>query len=113
VAFFEATSEPLVVPQLVVGEAAYMVGTIGGIAAEARLLRELEASSPLFEPFQSEDLGRIAALIETYADLRLGTVDAAVVATAERLGAPMIATLDHRHFTVVRPKHVDAFELVP
>ena len=55
----------------------------------------------------------MADLIDTYADLRLGTVDACVIATAERLGAAMIATLDRRHFTVVRPSHVDAFELVP
>lgn len=55
----------------------------------------------------------MAELIETYADLRLGTVDASVIATAERLGAPKVATLDRRHFTVVRPGHVESFELVP
>jgi predicted nucleic acid-binding protein len=55
----------------------------------------------------------MAELIETYADLRLGTVDASVIATAERLGTTTIATLDRRHFTVVRPSHVDAFQLVP
>ena len=27
--------------------------------------------------------------------------------------ASQIATLDHRHFTVVRPNHAPAFELVP
>ena len=55
----------------------------------------------------------MAELIETYADLGLGTVDASVIATAERLDVPTIATLDRRHFTVVRPRHVDVFELVP
>jgi predicted nucleic acid-binding protein len=102
-----------VVPQLVVGETAYVVGRIGGTDAEARLLRELEASSLAFEPFRPGDLDRVAELIETYADLRLGTVDASVIAIAERLGATTIATLDRRHFTVVRPRHIDAFELVP
>lgn len=55
----------------------------------------------------------MAELIETYADLRLGTVDASVIATAERLGAATIATLDRRHFSVVRPNHVRSFGLVP
>lgn len=55
----------------------------------------------------------MAELIGTYADLRLGAVDASVIATAERLGATTIATLDRRHFTVVRPRHVEAFDLVP
>jgi predicted nucleic acid-binding protein len=30
-----------------------------------------------------------------------------------QLGATRIATLNHRHFTVVRPRHADAFELLP
>lgn len=77
------------------------------------MLRGLEASSAAFEPFEPADLVRIAELIETYADLRLGTVDASVLATAERLGTTTIATLDRRHFTILRPRHVDAFELVP
>jgi predicted nucleic acid-binding protein len=55
----------------------------------------------------------MAELVETYADLRLGTVDASVIATAERLGSGTIATLDRRHFTVVRPNHVHSFGLVP
>jgi hypothetical protein len=32
---------------------------------------------------------------------------------AERLNVTRIATLDRRHFTVVRPRHSTAFELVP
>jgi hypothetical protein len=40
----------------------------------------------------------MAELMDTYADLPLGTV-----AAAERLGITKIATLDRRHFTVVRP----------
>ena len=59
------------------------------------------------------DFERIFELIETYRDLPLGTVDAAVVAAAERLEVTQIATLDHRHFSVVRPRHVEAFELLP
>ena len=43
----------------------------------------------------------------------LGTVDASVIALAERLKVSQIATLDHRHFSVVRPAHVEAFELLP
>jgi uncharacterized protein len=36
-----------------------------------------------------------------------------VIALAERLGATRIATLDRRHFTVVRPRNADAFTLLP
>jgi len=46
-------------------------------------------------------------------DLRIGAVDAAVDAMAERLGVSRIATSDHRHFAVVRPAHLAHFELLP
>jgi predicted nucleic acid-binding protein len=56
---------------------------------------------------------RCVELIETYADMGLGLVDASVVTIAERRGITAIATLNHRDFRVVRPMHVDAFELLP
>jgi len=34
-------------------------------------------------------------------------------ALAERLGLDTVATLDHRHFATVRPRHVARFRLVP
>ena len=55
----------------------------------------------------------MAELVETYLDLPLGVVDAAVVAVAERLNLTEVATIDHRHFTVVRPRHVQSFTLLP
>jgi hypothetical protein len=112
-AFFKATTEPLVVPQLVLAEAAYFVGKLLGSVAEAGFLREFSGASLELYPLERDDLSRMAELIETYADLRLGAVDASVIATAERLGATVIATLDRRHFTIVRPSHADAFQLVP
>jgi hypothetical protein len=40
-------------------------------------------------------------------------VDASIVVLAERLQQGRLASLDHRHFSVVRPAHVPAFELLP
>ncbi len=59
------------------------------------------------------DFGRMAELVEQYADLPLGTTDAAVIALTERLGLSEVATLDRRHFSVVRPRHIDALQLLP
>jgi predicted nucleic acid-binding protein len=59
------------------------------------------------------DYTRIRELCRQYQDLGLGMVDASVVAVAERLGEETIATLDHRHFSFVRPLHIDSFTLVP
>jgi uncharacterized protein len=62
---------------------------------------------------EDHDIQRMAGLVETYIDLPLGIVDAAVIAIAERLQLTEIATLDQRHFNVVRPVHVQAFILLP
>lgn len=59
------------------------------------------------------DLSRMADLVDQYADLPLGTTDAAVVSLAERLHCAEVATLDRRHFTVVRARHVKALTLLP
>jgi len=48
------------------------------------------------EPVLAGDWLRIAELVATYRDLPLGTVDASVVAAAERLGIAEVATLDRR-----------------
>ena len=61
----------------------------------------------------ASDWLRIAELTGAYRDLPLGAVDASVVVTAERLGQRQLATLDRRHFSVVRPRHLAAFELLP
>lgn len=55
----------------------------------------------------------MAELVAQYRDLPLGTVDASVVAAAERLKVREIATLGRRHFSVVRPAHIDTFDVYP
>lgn len=64
-------------------------------------------------PITSGDAARMADLVRQYADFPLGAVDASVVALAERFDVRQIATLDRRHFTVIRPRHRDAFTLLP
>ncbi len=59
------------------------------------------------------DLLRIAELVAQYHDLPLGTVGASVIAAAERLNVIEIATIDHRHFSIVRPRHTAAFKILP
>ena len=113
VAFFENEPEPLVVPVLTIAEAAHLVASRLTPAAEVRLLGELAAGTFAIEPVHPADWLRIAELVARYADLPLGTIDASVVVAAERLHATRICTLDRRHFSVVRPRHVDAFELLP
>jgi predicted nucleic acid-binding protein len=104
---------PLVVPTLVVTEVVYLLATRLGPEAEIRFLGDLAGGAMMVEPVAVQDWLRIAELVGRYRDLPLGTVDASVVAAAERLRITDVATVDRRHFTVVRPVHVDAFTLLP
>jgi predicted nucleic acid-binding protein len=104
---------PLVVPILVITEVAYLIETRLGTDPEVRFLGDLAAGAFAIEPVQPADWLRIAELASRYRNLPLGTVDASVVATAERMGITAVATVDRRHFGVVRPRHVSAFTLLP
>ena len=87
------------------------MGRMFGPRYEALLHADLAVSDLTVDDVPLSEWGRIGGLVARYADLPLGTVDAAVVAAAERLGVTAIATTDRRHFSVVRPAHAEAFEL--
>ncbi len=109
----ESHPGPLIVPTLVITEVAYLLGTRLGWQAEVRLLGDLASAEFAVEPLHAADPLRIAELVARYHDLPLGTVDASVIAAAERLHITQIATIDRRHFSVVRPGHTPVFELLP
>ncbi|MCP3819858.1 PIN domain-containing protein [Streptomyces sp. A3M-1-3] len=104
---------PLLVPGPILTEVCYLLATRSGPRAEAMFLRTLESEELRLVPLLSGDLSRMADLVEQYADLPLGAADASVFAIAERLGVADVATIDLRHFRVVRPRHVDALTLLP
>jgi hypothetical protein len=98
---------------LVVAETAYLIRRQLGATAEAAFFRALAAGEIQIEPVTPPDAQRIADLIDTYSDLGLSGTDASLIALAERFKVATIASLDRRHFGVVRPSHTTAFELVP
>ena len=106
-------SEARLVPPTVVAEVCYLLSEWGGPDAEVRFLRDFRPGGLRLAELTDSDVVRMADLAERYADLRLGGTDASLVAIAERLGIERIATFDRRHFTVVRPAHIDAFVLLP
>jgi hypothetical protein len=105
--------EDLVVPALVLAELDYWCSRRLPPEAWLVFLEDLLAGVYRVEPPTGPDLARCRDLQTQYADLALGVVDASVVALAERLGEPKVATLDQRHFRAVRPAHVEALELRP
>jgi len=99
------------IPTMVVAEATYFIGTRLGATAEAAFLRGMSGLE--VEPPSAEDWLRMSELVERFGDFPLGGTDASVIALAERVGAPVVITLDRRHFAAVQPRHRPAFDLLP
>ncbi len=113
VELIETSTADLVVPGLVLAELDYWCHERLGGDVWLAFLDDLLAGAYTVQQPTIGDLERCRELQEQYADLRLGVVDASVIALLERIGERTVATLDHRHFAVVRPAHADALVLVP
>ncbi len=104
-------SPPLVIPAPVLVETEYLLRPASG--AFRALLDDIHRGSFAVADLSPEELSRAGEFFDRYADLPLGFVDAAVLVIVERLQSRALATLDRRHFAVVRPAHADALELLP
>ncbi len=100
-----------VLPWAILPEVDYLLENhVAPRAAEA-FLRDVATGAFQVEWGRPEDVERADKICRAYRDLRLGLVDAVVMAVAERLAAEAIATLDLRHFAAVRLKR--AVKLYP
>lgn len=100
-------------PAPVLVEVEYLLNRTRQIDVFVQFLEDCRREAFLVQDLEPADYARVGVLLTTYADLRVGFVDAAVLAIVERLREPKLATLDRRHFAVMRPRHVEALELLP
>jgi predicted nucleic acid-binding protein len=109
---FEA-AKLLYLPQSVLNETCYLLTKAGGNRASASFLERLPRSKYVVLPLEEIDLQRTAAILRKYEETRVDFVDATVAALAERLKVQIILTLDRRDFSLIRPGHVQHFEILP
>lgn len=109
----EEAGESLVVPSPVLPELDYLVAERMGPGPMLAFLRDVERGAFEIEDLAVSDYARVRDVMDRYADQDVGFVDAAVLAVVERLDESKLATLDRRHFSVLRPRHADALELLP
>ncbi len=109
----EHADEPLVIPAPVLVEVDYWIGRRLTPGALVALLADVESGAYRIADLEAADYARIRELCDRYADADIGFVDAAVFAIVERLGEPKLATLDRRHFSILRPRHRDDITLLP
>ena len=108
-----AAKEPLVVSPYVIAELDYLVGSRLGVVAELAVLQELTGGAWDLPAIDAEDLVKARALIERYADQKVGVADASNAILAERYRTRTIVTLDRRHFDVLRPLTGGRFRILP
>ena len=108
-----AAKEPLVVVAPTLVEINYWIRKRLAPDVWRSFVEDMNAGAYLVvEPGAAQRM-RAVELARQYADLDLGFVDAAVIAVCETLGEKKVATLDRRHFGVVRPAHCERLELLP
>jgi predicted nucleic acid-binding protein len=105
--------EEFLIPGTVLAETGYLLRTIARPSDEVTFLRAVAEGDFTVVPLTGPDLDRIADLAHIYVDHPLGVTDASLIALAERLGITTIVTLNPRDFRAVRPRHTDAFTLLP
>jgi predicted nucleic acid-binding protein len=112
-ALVDGANEPIVIPAPVIVEVDWLSGRRLQAQAFLSLLEDIQDKRLVVEELRLADYERSRELVDRYLDLPLGFVDAAVLSIVERLGEAKLATLDHRHFAVVRPRHVPTLRLLP
>jgi predicted nucleic acid-binding protein len=110
---FNERGREFIVPATVVVEVCWTLASHVSAAVEAEFLDSIAEGELRVEDLDRDDYARASELVKIYADFPLGAVDASVVAVAERLGITEVATVDHRHFNALRPRHVEHFVLLP
>lgn len=103
----------LVVSPFVIAELDYLVTNRFGVTAERAALDELSNGAWAIPRVSPEDLHSIADVVTRYSDPRIGATDASLVVLADRYATKTIATLDRRHFEVLRGLDGAPFDIRP
>jgi predicted nucleic acid-binding protein len=100
-ALYERDPSAWLLPWAILPEVDYLVSAHVSARAQEAFLADLADGTFSVSWGDEDDLDEARRLTERYAKLRMGLVDAVVIATAIRVKAGAIATLDLRHFAAV------------
>ncbi len=112
-AFLENITDSLVIPVTVLPEICYLLNAHLNQESERKLIASIIQGELRIENLIAEDYRRSLQLLESYPNVNIGFVDASMVAISERLKINRILTTDRKHFSIIRPRHCRAFELLP
>jgi predicted nucleic acid-binding protein len=109
----EQADEQLVIPAPVLVEVDYLISARLHPGVLVALMADVADGAYVVEDLTTDDYRRVGVLCDRYAESDIGFVDAAVMAIVERLDETKLATLDRRHFGLLRPRHRASIDLLP
>ncbi len=98
---FESDPDAWVLPWAILPEVDYLLSVHVGARAQEAFFTDLAGGTFSVEWGDEADLANAHRICLRHKGLRMGLVDAVVIAIAERLRPEAIATLDLRHFGAV------------
>jgi predicted nucleic acid-binding protein len=101
-----------VVAAPVLVEVFYLVEKYAGYPAAIKSIQETRRLYSV-EPLTNLDFQEMESVMTRYQDAHLDYTDVAIMVLAERLNVVQIYTFDRRDFMIFRPRHCDAFEMLP
>lgn len=102
-----------ILPWAILPEVDYLATKFLGSAVARAFVEDVREGLFSVDSSLEQDLPRAVELLSTYDHLKLGLVDAVVMAQAERHQARVIVTTDARHFRAVKLAIRPAPKLVP
>ncbi len=112
-AWVDANDPVMVVSPYVLVEVDYLVATRKGVDAELAVLEELSGGAYVLAAMDAGDVAAARSVVARYRDLGVGLADASLAVLAQRYRTRTVLTLDHRHFSVMRPLDGGTFKIVP
>lgn len=106
-------NEPIILPVPAITEVTFLLQRDLGRHAVWEFIDTLAETDLVIACPQPSDYERATDVLRNYNDANIDFVDACIVAMAERLNITKILTIDRRHFSIFRPKHCKAFEILP
>lgn len=100
-AAYDDSGEEWVLPWAILPEVDYLLGAHVGTAAQGAFIADISEGAYVVEWGSEKDIDDALRITRQYEALRIGLVDAVVIAIAARRRARAIVTLDVRHFGAV------------
>ncbi len=109
----DGARSPLIVSPYVIAELDYLVLTRHGSDAELAVLDELTSGAWELADMTSARIRVATEIVRRYADQPIGLTDASNIVLADAYRTRQIATLDRRHFEVLRFDDHTAVDILP